>query len=297
MGCCGSTIAVTAQYGNKQLKLKETSTDLTTFHSHIINEQPELACQAFYLETIETSPSKIIDDQDYKRILKTKPNAKFRIVKAKPYSFTAEIMSKLSKSVFKIRQKEHELVGTGFLISPRLAITTTEPFPDRNSLKLYSALFQDIDNTEIDFKSDGVFLTLSEDEGIKFVLVELNPVGYQLDFLNGLTPIKLQLEFFASEGTLATVIYYTRNYPVLQAASAEINVFEHKFFAYTKALKEGSSGSPIFNEKNDLIGVFSSYKSDNLPGSAFNVKYIAEFLAEHYNDTKDPVISAAVQEI
>ena len=50
------------------------------------------------------------------------------------------------------------------------------------------------------------------------------------------------------------------------------------FFSVDASLQVGSSGAPVFNEFGELIGVFSSYKSDNIPGSTLSVKYIVEKL-------------------
>jgi len=294
MGCCSSSRQVTITNELTNCRFAPASSDLLTLYSKIRKEFPELQCHAFYLVSAD---DQIINSQKkYSAYLKTRHKSKFSVVKEKPHSFQLEDWNKKSLSVFKLRRKNYELAGTGFLVSPRFAITTMDNFTDQKSLKNYSALFQDSLNTEVQIRSEGVFLQFPDEEGIKFALVELAPSPSQHDFLGSLVPIKLNTEFKAQPNSQATVIFYTRNHPVLQAETAPVNVFDNKFFDLQTALKEGSSGAPVLNSNFELIGVFSSYKSDEMPGSGLRVNFIVEKLKEAF-DSNQSKTKEALQEI
>ena len=283
MGCFGSKPKLRVEYRGQTKTVHQTVCDVASLHSYVQTNFPDLMSHAFYFRDSEDTSQVVSSDTELKSLMHFKPFLKLQVEKVRPFEFPDPRWQALSNSVFKLRQKGHELAGTGFMVTQRIAITTTENFSGVSALKQYSALFQ-LDSVEVNFNSE-VFIPFPDQDSIRFAVVELAPDSEQTEFLDSLTPIPLQSTLFAENKSLATVIYYTRNFPVLQAKTSEIHLFDHKFFAFEEALKEGSSGAPVLNSEAKLIGVFSSYKSDDMPGSVLNVEYIVEKLSNHQEST------------
>lgn len=187
-----------------------------------------------------------------------------------------KILENIHRGILKVRQKGHNIEATGVLIAHNLILTTAEQLRGKANLKDYSVLSND--GREVFFKENGIFIEIGEPPHFHFVVAEIDSYST----LNDLPLVKLQKEFKGNTNEEAIVVYFTKQRPIIQESTGQVQTLSFPYFTLVDLnLREGSSGAPIFNQKGELIGLYSPY----LPvGSAVSINFITSELLKNKLD-------------
>jgi len=225
-------------------------------------------------------------------IKKSARKVKIEVIKL-PSAIITQLLNQVGSGVFNLRQKNLDIEGLGILVSPNYAITTSEQLRDPTHLKEYTAVFSAENNREIEFKVDGIFISLGQEAAGHFVLAELNtPDEWKSDSSRF---IKLNSSVKAEQGSLVKICYCNRELPQLREQEVKVEEItqEETIKLNLEGLEEGSSGAPIFNSQGELIGLYSNYLEEI---SAIGVgKIIHNLKSIFHNSTKTK--KAAIKEV
>lgn len=284
---CGKQYTMTIEFNSVVKSSNRQFPDLSQVREWILERFPSIRCLSYSI-TVPTLKMQIRNHEDYSlAIKKSRKSLRMVVTLDKRLKLTNQILENISKGILKIRQKGHDLEATGTLIAHNLILTTAEQLREKANLRDYSVLSSD--NREILFKEDGIFIGIGEPPHFHFVVAEIDSHST----LNDLPLIKLQKEFKGDTTEEATVVYFTKQRPIIQEITGQIQTLSFPYFTLVGLnLREGSSGAPIFNQKGELIGLYSPY----LPvGSAVSIKFITSELLK--NSLGDSGWGLAVREL
>mmetsp|Transcript_14956 Transcript_14956/g.21750 ORF Transcript_14956/g.21750 Transcript_14956/m.21750 type:complete len:305 (-) Transcript_14956:23-937(-) len=289
---CGKGKNLEVKFNSQKKTIKHGYTNYEKARQWIKEQFPSLMGTAFQLRAYELGIDIENEKAFHSAIKKSARKVKIEVIKL-PSAIVTQLLNQVGRGVFNLRQKNLDIEGLGILVSPNYAITTSEQLRDPTHLKEYTAVFSAENNREIEFKVDGIFISLGQEAAGHFVLAELNtPDDWKSDSSRF---IKLNSSVKAEQGSLVKICYCNRELPQLREQEVKVEEIaqEGTIKLALEGLKEGSSGAPIFNSQGELIGLYSNYLEEI---SAIGVsKVIHNLKSIFHNSTKTK--KAAIKEV
>lgn len=213
---------------------------------------------------------------------------------------------KMSKSVCRIVLKDSQGLtmgyGTGFLVSSEVIITNNHVLPDIDSATTALAEFnyQNDENFNIgpvykfDLDPERFFIT---DKELDFTLVALNPTsdsGKKLDEIPCIE-LKPQKGKVLEEEYVAIIQHPKGGLKSISIRENQVKYLFDNFIQYTTDTKNGSSGSPVFNDQWLVVALHHSGVPDPnkkfawIANEGIRISSIAAFMKNEYQKADEKI--------
>jgi hypothetical protein len=264
MGQCTSTAnkpkkpVVSLSFGlDNKIEIGQVPPTLASLHSLVKQHFSPLHYMPY---SIRVHKSNITSDDELTKLNLT-TNVSLKVCEQPASS----AVNQVSLNVFKlIDTRSTSVIGTGFVLFKHFAVIGSVDQEGIRS-KAIKAMFVDRNNTQIDIHAERIGTQIPRTNP-RFTVVELD-FSAAKPLLEAMRPISWLGRIEAD--IKGTVLYYGRAFPQLKECKNSVLKLQGKeFFLFPTKLLEGSTGAPVFNSDNKLIGVYMSDFYKNI-GSVF----------------------------
>ncbi|WP_303974577.1 serine protease [Streptococcus merionis] len=205
-----------------------------------------------------------------------------------------DIASSSYNGIALIQAKDNpEGFGTGSFISPDTLITNRHVLTAIEKAENAVVRTVDKNNKQIDLPVES--FAIPEDESMDVGIVKLKEPITNNDQLKHIKPFDLAsaetIDKVKADQTIRTVGYPgDKDYGTLWDSEGTITEKDGNFLSFTAPIAGGSSGSPLFNANNQLIGLSNASTGDLKNPMSFGFLFdskLSEFIAQHTKQSEN----------